>query len=260
MPQKVVNVPGIGPVNFPDNMPDDDIRLVIEQQLLPQKSTGGKMFDVVRALAPVVVDPAGMAPSGAKKTLIDLSIGAAKGAGRNAIDLSTMYHPNRRGESGMIPDLQAQNAPETMGGVAVDAALAAASGGASGASSSAARNFAVRQWQKAAGRPILESPAIAEDVLKSGLGRLTRDNAAQYAASHPTLPEKARATIETSVKGAERYAPSRSVIGLITQPGNRAALAQGVYNAATPAVQAVAGGGGTMVLRELMRLLSGGDK
>lgn len=260
MPQKVVNVPGIGPVSFPDNMPDEDIRLVIEQELLPQKSLGGKIFDTVKALAPAVVDPAGMAPAGAKSALTDLSIGAAKGAGRTAIDLLSAHEPNRYGQSSRIPDLQAANTPETLGGVAVDAALAAASGGAEGASSRAARNFAVRQWQKAAARPILESPAIAEDVLKSGLGRLTRENAAKYMASHPNLTETAKQSIETSVSGAERYAPSRSVIGLLTQPGNRAAMAQGVYSAATPAVQAVAGGGGTMVLRELMRLLSGGDK
>lgn len=202
---------------------------------------------------------------------VDVGIGAAKGLGRTAIDLSKIVNTFTNPLGPSLVDIAAQrdnvdvgamttptNAAQSGGAFAADLLTAALPGGAAARGGNTLKNMAARQWQVAAQRPIREPLSVARGVLDEGLGRLTRDNAIEYARRFPHLPPETLRSIDRSVQGAERAVnnPGRSLVGMLTSPGARAAAAQGV-NTAAPALSAVAGGGGGLIAQALLRLLGG---
>lgn len=231
-----------------------------------QRSTGGKLINLFKLFAPSIVDPAGLAPDKLKSTAADAAVGGMKSIGRTAQDWVNLYGAGLP----TIEDLQPSNVTERLGGMATDAATAIVPAAAAGRATAAGmRGVAVPMWQNAAKRPMTEAGTeMAEDVLRQGVGRLTRSNAQTYlnsptsiAAKAPTMKSRAAAfkSIDSSYQQGQKGADSVMKAVTTGTPHLRSAAAQGLYSAA-PAVDAGVAGGGPIFYALLRSLLGGDDK
>ena len=204
-------------------------------------------------------------PPGVIDIVKDLVTGGAKALGKTAATFAfnPVTTPFAFGgqPQDIIPELQPENFAQSTGGFLADTAVGSLAGGPA---TGALRNRAANMWHRAAGRPPTEQMSrMAEPVLQAGLGRLTPANARAYmmrpdslASRAPTAGGRAAevASINRSYGRGNPNTISMSLIGALTQPGNRAAAAQGIFNAA-PAVPV---GGG--LVYALMQALGLGEK
>lgn len=186
------------------------------------------------------------------------TMGMAKRALETGLDLGKMVVGGSNPQLGMnllnleTPDALQRQTPEgKIGAAGFDVGTVIIPAAKAASASNVGRNAAVRLWQRAAGRPVMEGAGIAENALGRGLGRLTRSNAQELANQGQRWTSQA---VAEGVKRAEQNPMSLNPLTWLTKPGVQATGAQLLYNTA-PTAQATAGGLGAFLLQ---RLLGGG--
>jgi hypothetical protein len=243
---------------------------------------GGKVYefpsDATDAEIAAALDAAAPSPKAERSGIADAAIGAAKGLGRAAVGTGRAmfagYNPGSLTRIMSEPDpdaLQPENDTQRVAGLVGEYGPTALSAGAAArGGSNLIRRAATHQWQRAAGRPVLEHPAIANKVLESGRGGLSRGNAQAFAQSRQhggppvtrTLNTQAEKSLVEGVEHAERRPAidsQTSIVGLLASLGKpypRSVLAQMLHSSA-PAINATAGAGGATAMQWALRNLFG---